>query len=146
MIFSEFIKSVQSMIDNKQISHTWGRVDSNTFALNFGLSVYWDQEFSERVKQYFITSWICTDTRVGLSVYTLDSQIIAVSHKSARKNNENIDFISVEAKSQMFDLLASLLKKDLLKDQLHVPDSIDDSWFTATDDSKKIGIKYTLTI
>lgn len=70
-------------------------------AQEVGIEMYdydWER-FEDHVKKYFVkdANWVCTDTRVGLAVYTLDGDIVAVSAKGARKNHEYVYFVSMEA-------------------------------------------------
>ena len=53
------------------------------------------EQADERIAKYFINgaTSICTDTRVGLAVYTLDRKIVAVSEQSCRKCDEDIQFL-----------------------------------------------------
>jgi len=56
----------------------------------------WNSEFSNRVKQHWVKSWICTDTRVGISLYSFDGEFIAISCQRARKSDEEIFFFNKE--------------------------------------------------
>lgn len=62
--------------------------------------VSWSDEFSERMKKHWVVSWLCTDTVVGLAVYFLDGEPVATSSQRCRKCDEQIDFISKEAREK----------------------------------------------
>jgi len=46
----------------------------------------WSNEFYDRMLKHWVTSWVCTDTRVGVAVYCLDKVPVAVSTQPARKS------------------------------------------------------------
>lgn len=86
--------------------------------------------FEEHVHKYFIrnASWICTDTRVGLAVYTLDGEVVAVGAKSARKNYEYLYFVSREAATKLkrfMETFTSFIPEVLDMEN----DTVDISWF-----------------
>lgn len=58
-----------------------------------------DDEFDKHLTKYHIpdANWICTDTQVGLAVYVLDGEVIAVSGQRYRKSKEDIAFVSMES-------------------------------------------------
>lgn len=88
---------------------SWAEMES--FASLVGINSYdYSEEFSQRVTKEFVASWICTDTRVGLAVYRLDGEVIAVSGQNARKSDEDIEFVSIEAAKKVRDLIISLLE------------------------------------
>jgi hypothetical protein len=83
-------------------------VDIRDFALILDLPsppFYVDQ--SRLLKHWYIT-WICTDTRVGLAVYTLDGVPVAVSTQQARKSEEEIEMISAQAVLNVSDYIMEL--------------------------------------
>ncbi len=65
-------------------------------ALGFqGYDLDWPK-VEERIKCYFLHRWYCTDTYVGVRVYWMDDQPLAVSGQSARKAREEFMFLDVE--------------------------------------------------
>lgn len=67
-----------------------------------------DREFEKRVKKYWIHSWNCTDTWVGLAAYFFDDELVAVSYQSARKDDETFDWVSKEAAIKLRDFIVEL--------------------------------------
>jgi hypothetical protein len=126
MKFEDFLIKAQAMVDANSSTQIHG-ADIQTFGSQFGLCPNWSSEFSDRMKQHYVTTWWCTDTWVGLSVYALDGKIVAVSTQTARKNRESIDFVSKEACEQVFDLVVAQVKSELAIDDQ--PFEIDDAWF-----------------
>lgn len=91
----------------------WG-ADIGDFTSLFGLSYYgWCHEFSLRMTKHWVTSWICTDTRVGLAVYCWDCVPVAISTQSARKNEEKISFLSKESADMVRSAIIELIGDDV---------------------------------
>ena len=66
-----------------------------------------------RVKKYWQVSWICTDTKVGHSVYTFDDKPFAISSKRYRKSDEKFQFVSYDAANSVRNFLLSLVDPDM---------------------------------
>lgn len=126
MKFDDFLIKAQAMVDANSSTQIYG-ADIQMFGSQFGLCPNWSLEFSDRMKQHYVTGWRCTDTWVGLSVYALDGKIVAVSTKTARKNYESMDFISKEACALVFDIVVAQVKSELVVDA--PPSEIDAAWF-----------------
>jgi hypothetical protein len=105
----------------------------NDFCNVLDISHYgWSDEFGERVKKIWIKKWLCTDTHVGLAVYQLDGETIAVSAQPARKSPEEINFISLAAAEKVRTAILDILKRDDTYDPAPIVDlteEIDNSWF-----------------
>lgn len=101
--------------------------DIETFSSLFGISLYWNDEFSNRMLKHWVASWLCTDTRVGLAVYCLDKVPVAISTQSARKNEERIRFVSEEAQIQVFKCVVSYMKGPDC-DVLNMEDTVNPAW------------------
>lgn len=73
-----------------------GSANHERFADLFDMWLCWSEEFDARMKKYFApeATWVCTDTRVGLAVYFLDGEMVAVSFQNARQSDENIQFLT----------------------------------------------------
>lgn len=86
------------------------------FSDTFGIySNYWNEtKFEERVKKYFVpgANWICTDTKVGLAVYIMDDEVIAVSRQSGRKCDESIAFVSKEAADKVKEFIITIMEEN----------------------------------
>lgn len=126
MKFEDFLIKAQAMVDANSSTQIHG-ADIQMFGSQFGLCPNWSLEFSDRMKQHYVTVWRCTDTWVGLSVYALDGKIVAVSTQTGRKNYEVMDFVSKEACELVFDIVVAQVKSELVVDEL--PSEIDDAWF-----------------
>ena len=83
--------------------------DVGPFASLLGIwDINWSEEFSKRMLKHWVQSWICTDTRVGIAVYCLDGEVVAVSHQPARKSDEVLQFLSKPAAMKVTRLLIQL--------------------------------------
>jgi len=71
-----------------------------------------DYSNDERLKAYFIRTWYCTDSYVGLRAYFLDGEFVAISFQSGRKANEDFDFASEFVAKKVKDYLLSLVEKE----------------------------------
>lgn len=81
--------------------------DPSKLAEEFGFyDIYWDDE--KRLRDSYFQVWYCTDQWVGGKVYFLEGEEVAISFKSARKDDEQIRFLSEEAKDKVLKYLLSL--------------------------------------
>jgi hypothetical protein len=57
---------------------------------------YWFPDMYDPLKKYWVEGYslVCTDTTVGIAVYTLHDRIVGISFKSARKSAENFYWVS----------------------------------------------------
>ena len=102
---------------NKTDSSDWASFDGLYEELDFHESHYYDYKISEkvydRIKKYWQVSWICTDTKVGHSVYTFDDVPFAISSKRYRKSDEKFQFVSYDAANSVRNFLLSLVDPDM---------------------------------
>jgi hypothetical protein len=90
------------------------------------------REFDRRFNKRWIHSWICTDTEVGIAVIVLDGEPVAISEQSARKEDETIRFLSLDARTKTIAALEELTDqpesdKPILVD---LDEKIDEQWFS----------------
>ena len=103
--------------------------DIERFSSELGLCAFdgW-LEFEQRVKKYWVSKWLCTDITVGLAVYMMDGEPVAVSGRQARKADENIQFVSREAGIKVRDFILSLQRCEEI-DVADLDAEIDPAWF-----------------
>lgn len=58
---------------------------------------YDDVKLNTRLASYYLIRWMCTDEWVGVLVYLMDDQPVAVSTQMSRKSSVNFEWISAEA-------------------------------------------------
>jgi len=78
--------------------------------LDFYSSYDWSA-FSNKVQAYWLTTWYCTDQRVGIQIYFMDDEFIAVGHQIARKETNNIEFKDQETAIRVRDWMLTLHKE-----------------------------------
>lgn len=88
--------------------------DYGNFCNELGINDYsgWNEKFSERMKVYYLIKWCCTDTWVGLAVYFLDDEPVAISWQPARKSDTDYEFVSEEAAKKVRDFILSIMEQD----------------------------------
>ncbi len=101
-------------VDKSPKNETW--CDPDEFCTEFGLDIYFDKngydKFAERVKGYYLTKWMCTDTWVGHIVYFLDSEPVAISYQPARKSEKCFTFVDSESANKLINFILSLLENN----------------------------------
>jgi len=70
-----------------------------------GTAFYEDSD--KRIDSYFVRPHYCTDTWVGIQAHFLDNELVAVSNKTARKDDEFYFFVSNEAAEKVKQYLLS---------------------------------------
>lgn len=98
-------------IDKSEKNQAW--VDSDVFSNYFGLYGLGSYDVNDKLKKYWIHKWLCTDTTVGLSVYFLDDEPVAVSFQRGRKFTEEIKFISEESAKKLRDYILSMIAPEV---------------------------------
>lgn len=66
----------------------------------------------KRLKSYFIKTWYCTDSYVGIRAYFLDEKFVALSTQNGRKSSEEFEFVSIDIAKEVRDYLLSLIEKE----------------------------------
>lgn len=64
----------------------------------------------DKLKFYWIKSWICTDTQVGLAAIYLEDELVASFWQPARKSDEEIRFVSNDAAKKVKKYIETMLK------------------------------------
>lgn len=70
------------------------------------------KKFSDAVKEYYVYSWICTDTRVGLSIITLHDIVVAVARQTARKSDKRVAYLTEVHYNQLRDFMRSCVNEE----------------------------------
>jgi hypothetical protein len=74
---------------------------------------YWFPDMDDPLKKYWVKgyNWLCTDTMVGIAVYTLYGEIVGISFQSARKSDENFYWVSKESSQLVRGYLQSKMQE-----------------------------------
>lgn len=113
--FEALIMKVRDIIANFTIPQDNGWYDADWDDLCGGrLDSYgYDyQKFVNAVKEYHIVSWICTDTRVGLSIIALNGEIVGMGYQSARKSGKDIEYVSKDAYNKLQEFMLTCLPSE----------------------------------
>lgn len=106
------LRELIAKVDRSAKNEDHANIDAFCQALDINEWLGWNKDFDERVKGYALTQWLCTDTHVGMNVYFMDDEPIAVSTQSARKSDVYLRFVSEEAALKVRDFILSLVKED----------------------------------
>lgn len=88
-----------------------------------GINVDDNQDlFGKRVREHYLIKWYCTDSWVGLRVYYMDDEPVAVSFQKGRKWPEEFEFVSKEAAIKLRDFMLSLDDNDEEEEQFSLID------------------------
>ncbi len=83
-----------------------------------------------RLKKHWVHHWTCTDTWVGLAIYTLDGQPVAFSSQSGRKSREEFYFLSRESAESVRTYLVSFKEVKMpVYPLVDLDEVIDPRWF-----------------
>ena len=102
------------------------------------LNVYgttgWSETFNNRMKGWYIDSWLCTDTTVGTAVYFFDDEPVAVGTQTARKSPEVLYFLSQEAADRVRDFLLEIIQAESVNHVPYIdPETYDLQWYIQRD-------------
>lgn len=93
MKISEIIQTVDKNSERNKCLANW-----DNFASLFDMWFDYDYDkFENGLTSFFFAKWLCTDTWVGGRVYYLNNEPVAVSWQPARKSDEDIEFLSLDA-------------------------------------------------
>lgn len=68
------------------------------------------KDYGDRLTSYYVIHWICTDTGVGVRIFFLDDEPVAIGVKTARRDDEDIEFLSKESYEKVKTYLLSLIE------------------------------------
>lgn len=106
------LRELIAKVDRSDKNEDDADIDAFCQALDINEWLGWNKDFDERVKGYALTQWLCTDTHVGMNVYFMDDEPVAVSTQSARKSDVYIRFVSEESAIKVRDFILSLVQED----------------------------------
>ena len=115
------LSDVIKRVDRSKQNTSWASIDD--FARLFDLNVWDSDEFSNRVTHHWIAPWFCSDDVVGMSVYYMDDEPIAVQIRKARKADKQIEFVSEAAAIKVRDFIMEIKSKQ--GDKIPVVKNID---------------------
>lgn len=119
--FSDYIENVYS--PQPDLEALESELETGTF-------LGWSEAFNKRVKVMPVNAWLCTDTMVGVNAYYLDGEFVALSFQSARKNDTDFKWTSVEAATKIQVLIREISagKEDFSFPLINAEDEISAEW------------------
>jgi hypothetical protein len=87
---------------NIDVNELCSYVDINYYDIDY-------DKLNARLKAYWVSKHLCTDTWVGTKAMYLDDELIGMSTQSARKSPIEYSFISLEKYLKLKDFLLSLV-------------------------------------
>ena len=92
------MKTVQEYYNSLEKKPNYHYIELAEIAREVGIEChsYLGGDEIPELKAYWGTSWICTDTEVGLLFYFLNDELICCSWQIARKEKEAFYFVSEE--------------------------------------------------
>lgn len=105
------LKDLIENVDRSESNSNW--IDINDIANALGISAGYLEDENQDLKEYWIFSWLCTDTYVGYSVVFINDKPLALVWQSGRKNDRQYSFVSEEAVDEARNYIFSLMKSKL---------------------------------
>ena len=122
MKFKEAIEKIDKSKNNEEY------VDIEKIAEALSMDFYQNPE-QERLKSYWLTCWLCTDTWVGSRIYFLDDEAVCWSFQGGRKSDEEFSWFSKEAAEKTREYILSLKEEeDLNVDLTSIDDEIGETY------------------
>lgn len=98
-------------VDRSKSNEAYVSVEVLCNAVDIETDFMWEmdrhEEFERRIKGYWLIHWLCSDTWVGLRALYFDGELAGVIEQTARKNDEIINFLSVDVTQKIRDFLLS---------------------------------------
>lgn len=110
------LKTLISSFKKEPARSIWMSLEEVTQAVGLGFAgLYGEAEF---LKAYYTeVSWICTDSRVGISLVFMGDELVMVGYQYGRKSNVDYRFVSEKAfdkvRNECLKLLANQNNKNL---------------------------------
>lgn len=99
-------------VDQSEQNSTW--IDAEEIYKSLGIDP-WECErpadFEDRLKQYWLVKWYCSDTWVGTTAIFLDGELVGMTRQVARKSDTDLDWISREAATKVWEWLKPKMAK-----------------------------------
>lgn len=112
------IKLIDALRNVDKSDPSWVNMEGLAEAL--GVNYDYDQDHGDRFKAYYLIKWYCTDTWVGVQAIFLDDELVAMSKQTARKESEQISFVSAEAADKVRELIYAKQYVDLVESDMEV--------------------------
>lgn len=106
------LREAISRLDKTKDNEHFADIREFSSQLNLTGEPFWSETFNKRIKAWYLYSWMCTDTEVGLAVYFLDDLPVAIGSQTARKNSEYIEFLGQYEKEAVRNFILELIAEE----------------------------------
>ena len=120
------IKEILKNVDKSNSNQDYIDLNDISNELNMNIELPYVNRQDCQIKCYWVACHLCTDTFVGLRVYFLNDEQIAISYQSARKSDENFEWINQNAVEITKKYLMSLAIEDDNYDSISFVDMDED--------------------
>lgn len=104
MKFIDMLKNVRKDDTNKHYLKAY----SLCSVVDLSPSSYIDLDEQDRLQAFWLKTWMCTDTMVGVAAIFLDGELVGCTNQTARKNDYEIFFINRECAIKIRDYMLTL--------------------------------------
>ena len=126
------IRDLIKVVDRSEKNSTSADIDDFCRELNLNEYPGWNKEFDDKLKGYWLVKWLCTDTWVGITVFYLDDEPVAVSSQTARKSPEELEFVSIETATKVRKFILECLGEAEFTPSLVDLDEETDPYYTVS--------------
>lgn len=91
-------------------------------SLRLGIDAVYQDENDKRLTCYWVSKWNCTDTNCGIRAYFLDDELVCVSTKNYRRDDERFEYVSTDAIAKVRNYVLSLIYNDGFDDDVAIVD------------------------
>jgi hypothetical protein len=119
------LREIIAKLDKSEKNRDW--IDIDTLCTELNINNSW-LDIDDRLNFYYITKWCCTDTYVGMRAYFLDDVLVAVSTKMGRRQNEDFEWVSSEAKIMVKNYILSFIEVDVVETPLDLDIELGDGF------------------
>ena len=102
-------------------------VDVESVAQTFDIN-FWGWDDSERMVEYAIKEWCCTDTWVGLYVIFLDGVAVGISNQDARKSRKEYKWLDEKSAEKVKNYCLSLVDTSIEKGDILTDKELEWDW------------------
>lgn len=103
------LREIATNIDKSKENEDYVNINSLCEDLNID---FYDWIEQERIKSYWVTNWLCTDSWVGLKMYFLDGEPVCVGFQSGRKSDERFYWFDEECSKKTRNYILSIIPKE----------------------------------
>lgn len=78
-------------------------------SLRLGMDAVYQDSNNKRLTCYWVSKWHSTDTNCGIRAYFLDDELVCISTKNYRRDDERFQYVSTDAIAKLRNYVLSLI-------------------------------------